>query len=79
MRIPESSTTQTVRRCSLHQTIEVLPDVWMRDTFVSWLRNQHARIEEAACPTCLQAARDALQQQFPALYASAPLRAQHSG
>ena len=78
MLIPESPTTQTLRLCSMHQTVEVLPGVWKLDKFFIRCGSQNYQIEEAACPTCLQIARDALQKQFPALYVPSPFLAQKS-
>jgi hypothetical protein len=76
MLIPESPTTQTLRLCSIHQTVEVLPGVWKFDRFFIRSRSQNYEIEEAACPTCLRTARNALKKQFPALYVAAPVLAQ---
>ena len=78
MLIPESPTTQTLRLCSMHQTVEVLPDVWKPHTFFRRSRSRNYQVEEAACPTCLQTARDALKKQFPALYNPVPRLAQQS-
>ena len=78
MLIPESSTKQTFRMCSIHQTIEVLPGIWKLDKFFIRTRSQNYEVEEAACPTCLQTARDALQKQFPALYTPTSLLVQKS-
>jgi len=79
MRLRERPILPTVRLCSMHQTVEVLPGLWKPHPFFLRAHRQHGYVEEAACPPCLQTARDALQQQFPALYACAPLLAQPSG
>jgi hypothetical protein len=69
VRLPQRPTPQPVRRCLIHQTVEVLPGIWLPDTYGRLSRRQPLPLAEAACPTCLQTARDTLQQQFPALYA----------
>jgi len=58
-------------RCSMHQVVEGMPGVWQRDRNRSRSPRSNNKFAEAACPTCLQIAREAFQQQFPALYTSA--------
>ena len=60
--------------CSMHQVVEVMPGLWKRDQTLTQSQRSTNKFTEAACPTCLQMAREAFQQQFPALYtSSAPL------
>jgi hypothetical protein len=57
-------------RCSMHQVVEVVPGTWTRARALTQLQRSTHKFTEAACPTCLQIAREAFQQQFPALYTS---------
>jgi hypothetical protein len=57
--------------CSIHQVVEVFPGMWKRDRALTRSQRSNHTFTEAACPTCLQVAREAFQQQFPALYTSA--------
>jgi len=70
---------QTARhRCSIHHVVEVLPGVWKRDWAVTRSLRSKNPGKEATCPTCLQVAREAFQQQFPALYTSSALPSRKS-
>ena len=68
MLIPESLTQQTLRLCSIHYMIEVLPGIWKPDKFFTRFHSNNYEIEEAECPTCLQIAQDTFKKQFPMLY-----------
>ena len=57
--------------CSIHHVVELLPGIWKLDQTLARSSNGNTRGKERACPTCLQIAREAFQQQFPALYSSA--------
>jgi len=62
---------KTPRRiCSMHHVVEVLPGIWKRDRVPSRFTSGQCELQEAACPTCLQTARDFFKQQFLALYTS---------
>ena len=63
-------------RCSIHHVVEVMPGVWQRDRTRSPRRTQ--TYKEDVCPACLQMAREAFQQQFPALYTSSALPSRKS-
>jgi hypothetical protein len=60
--------------CSIHQVVEVVPGMWKRDRFARQSPS-HNTFTEAACPICLQVARAAFQQQFPAFYTSSAVLA----
>jgi hypothetical protein len=57
--------------CSIHHVVELVPGVWKPERLASRSSGNNAKFKEAACPTCLQVAREAFQRQFPALYISA--------
>ena len=57
--------------CSIHHVVELVPGVWKLERLASRSSGNNAKFKEAACPTCLQVAREAFQRQFPALYTSA--------
>ena len=60
--------------CSIHHVVELMPGVWKLERLASRSSGNNAKLKEAACPTCLQIAREAFQRQFPALYtATTPL------
>ena len=56
--------------CSIHHVVEVLPGIWKLDRFLSRSPSILYTFKEAECPTCMQMAREAFTQQFPALYTS---------
>jgi hypothetical protein len=56
---------------SIHHVVEFVPGVWKRARLASRSSGNNATFKEAACPTCLQVAREAFQRQFPALCTSA--------
>jgi hypothetical protein len=63
---------QTPRRiCSIHHVVELVPGVWTLHRVVRQTSRSHDHFTEAACPTCLRVAREALAQQFPAFYTAA--------
>jgi hypothetical protein len=57
--------------CSMHHVVELVPGVWKLERLASRSSGNNTKFKEAACPTCLQVAREAFQRQFPALYISA--------
>jgi hypothetical protein len=58
---------QTPRRmCSIHQVVELVPGVWTLHRVARPSSSSTGQFTEAACPTCLQVAREAFAQQFPA-------------
>jgi len=57
--------------CSIHHVVELVPGVWKRERLASRSSGNNTKFKEAACSACLQAAREAFQRQFPALYTSA--------
>jgi hypothetical protein len=60
-----------LRVCTMHHVVEVLPGIWKLDRFLYRSPRRNYELKEAECPACLQIAREAFQQQFPALYAPA--------
>jgi hypothetical protein len=64
--------------CAMHQVVEVMPGVWQRDRALTRSQRSKNKFAEAACPTCLQMAREVFQQQFPALYTSSVLPSRKS-
>jgi hypothetical protein len=70
---------QTPRKmCSIHQVIELVPGMWTLNRSAGRSPGRTNTFTEAACPTCLQMAQDAFQQQFPALYTSSALPSRKS-
>jgi hypothetical protein len=58
---------QTPRRiCSIHHVVELAPGVWTLHRMARQSPRSNNEFIEAACPTCLQVAREAFEQQFPA-------------
>jgi hypothetical protein len=64
--------------CSIHHVVEFMPGAWRRERLASWSSGNNATFKEAACPTCLQVAREAFQRQFPAFYTAATPRTKQS-
>jgi hypothetical protein len=58
---------QTLRnRCSIHHLVELVPGVWTLHRTARQSPRSNVQFIEAACPTCMQVAREAFQRQFPA-------------
>jgi hypothetical protein len=66
--VPDSPTKQTLRMCSIHKVVEVLPGIWKLDRFLTRFRSNNYEIEEVECLICLQLTREAFKKQFPTLY-----------
>jgi hypothetical protein len=66
------------RRCSIHQVVELMPGMWTLNRLARRSPSSHDPFTEAACPTCLQVAREAFQQQFPTLYTASALPSRKS-
>ena len=75
MLMPDSVTKSTLKRCSVHRVVEVLPGLWKLDKFLttSGVHSTQYDILEVECPTCLHVAMATLRAQCPALYPSAAL------
>ena len=57
---------QTPRRiCSIHHVVELAPGVWTLHRMARQSPRSNSEFIEAACPTCLQVAREACPQQYP--------------
>jgi hypothetical protein len=70
---------QTPRRmCSIHQVVELVPGVWTLHRLARQSPGSNDHFTEAACPTCLQVAREAFEQQFPAFYTASTPRPRSS-
>ena len=50
-----------MNHCTVHDCIEVLPGVWQHTSFVAQGATQNVRFEEAACPICIEIARESLR------------------
>jgi hypothetical protein len=75
MLMPDSVTKSTLRRCSVHRVVEVLPGLWKLDKFLTkpGVTSTQYDIIEVECPTCLHVAMATFRAQFPELYTSAAL------
>ena len=47
--------TQQFNICSIHQTVEIFPHIWVRDKEQVYLSSY--AVKEAACPLCLKAVK----------------------
>ena len=54
--------TQQFNICSIHQTVEIFPHIWVRDREQVYLSSY--AVKEAACPACERA----VKQSFDALW-----------